>query len=108
MDVDQRKRDAADFALWKSAKPGEPRWPSPWGEGRPGWHIECSSMIETVMGSVIDIHGGETEVEAVRRVGWLRRRKGRGRRTSRGAPCVQLLSILESSEAICFGSLSMS
>ncbi|KAF5828699.1 cysteinyl-tRNA synthetase [Dunaliella salina] len=56
--VDERKRSPADFALWKAAKPGEPAWPSPWGEGRPGWHIECSSMICRVMGDVIDIHGG--------------------------------------------------
>ncbi|KAL4458944.1 hypothetical protein ABPG75_013809 [Micractinium tetrahymenae] len=56
--VDERKRGAADFALWKSAKPGEPTWDSPWGPGRPGWHIECSTMIREVMGEVIDIHGG--------------------------------------------------
>jgi cysteinyl-tRNA synthetase len=56
--VDGRKRGAADFALWKAAKPGEPSWPSPWGPGRPGWHIECSSMIEALMGDTIDIHGG--------------------------------------------------
>jgi tRNA synthetases class I (C) catalytic domain len=55
---DSRKRHPADFALWKSAKPGEPTWSSPWGDGRPGWHIECSSMIRTLMGPVIDIHGG--------------------------------------------------
>lgn len=52
------KRSAADFALWKSAKPGEPTWDSPWGKGRPGWHLECSSMIRHLMGPVIDIHGG--------------------------------------------------
>jgi cysteinyl-tRNA synthetase len=56
--VDERKRGAADFALWKAAKPGEPTWDSPWGPGRPGWHIECSAMIREVMGEVIDIHGG--------------------------------------------------
>jgi cysteinyl-tRNA synthetase len=56
--VDSRKKSPEDFALWKSAKPGEPVWESPWGEGRPGWHIECSSMIRTLMGPVIDIHGG--------------------------------------------------
>lgn len=56
--VDERKRGAADFALWKAAKPGEPTWDSPWGPGRPGWHIECSAMIREVMGKVIDIHGG--------------------------------------------------
>jgi cysteinyl-tRNA synthetase len=57
--VDPRKRDAADFALWKGAKAGEPSWPSPWGPGRPGWHIECSAMIRAVLGEdPIDIHGG--------------------------------------------------
>lgn len=56
--VDERKRNPADFALWKGAKPGEPAWPSPWGPGRPGWHIECSSMIRELLGPVIDIHGG--------------------------------------------------
>ncbi len=53
-----RKRSAADFALWKSAKPGEPAWDSPWGKGRPGWHIECSAMSRTILGETFDIHGG--------------------------------------------------
>ncbi|MBL9002716.1 MAG: cysteine--tRNA ligase [Myxococcales bacterium] len=57
-EVDPRKRDAADFALWKAAKPGEPSWPSPWGNGRPGWHIECSAMSEKYLGPVFDLHGG--------------------------------------------------
>ncbi|HVY85175.1 MAG TPA: cysteine--tRNA ligase [Caulobacterales bacterium] len=52
------KRDASDFALWKAAKPGEPAWDAPFGRGRPGWHIECSAMIEEELGSPIDIHGG--------------------------------------------------
>ena len=56
--LDTRKRNPSDFALWKSAKPGEPTWGSPWGPGRPGWHIECSAMIRKLMGPVIDIHGG--------------------------------------------------
>ena len=56
--VDERKRAPADFALWKSAKPGEPSWPSPWGDGRPGWHIECSAMTEAHLGTTFDIHGG--------------------------------------------------
>ena len=47
-----------DFALWKSAKPGEPYWESPWGHGRPGWHIECSAMALNTLGETIDIHGG--------------------------------------------------
>ncbi len=54
----QRKRNAADFALWKSAKPGEPSWESPWGPGRPGWHIECSAMSRALLGDTFDIHGG--------------------------------------------------
>jgi cysteinyl-tRNA synthetase len=53
-----RKRSPADFALWKSAKPGEPAWDSPWGKGRPGWHIECSAMSRTILGETFDIHGG--------------------------------------------------
>lgn len=53
-----RKKNAADFALWKSAKPGEPSWDSPWGKGRPGWHIECSAMSKKILGETFDIHGG--------------------------------------------------
>ena len=53
-----RKRSSGDFALWKSAKPGEPSWPSPWGQGRPGWHIECSAMSRGILGQTFDIHGG--------------------------------------------------
>ncbi|MEM8613288.1 MAG: cysteine--tRNA ligase [Cyanobacteria bacterium P01_H01_bin.105] len=56
--TDQKKRDPFDFALWKAAKPGEPAWESPWGMGRPGWHIECSAMIRARLGETIDIHGG--------------------------------------------------
>ncbi len=58
VEVDERKRDPRDFALWKAAKPGEPWWPSPWGPGRPGWHIECSAMSMTYLGESFDIHGG--------------------------------------------------
>jgi cysteinyl-tRNA synthetase len=58
VEVDERKRSPVDFALWKSAKPGEPSWPSPWGAGRPGWHIECSAMVIRHLGEVFDIHGG--------------------------------------------------
>ena len=53
-----KKRSAADFALWKAAKPGEPSWDSPWGQGRPGWHIECSAMSRKILGESFDIHGG--------------------------------------------------
>ena len=52
------KRDPRDFALWKAAKPGEPSWPTPWGAGRPGWHLECSAMTQTYLGESFDIHGG--------------------------------------------------
>jgi cysteinyl-tRNA synthetase len=58
VEVDERKRDPLDFALWKAAKPGEPAWPSPWGPGRPGWHIECSAMAMEYLGPSFDIHGG--------------------------------------------------
>ncbi len=59
VEVDERKQDPLDFALWKAAKPGEPSWPSPWGAGRPGWHIECSVMsIKTLKSETFDIHGG--------------------------------------------------
>lgn len=58
VDVDERKRHPMDFALWKSSKPGEPAWESPWGSGRPGWHIECSAMSIRHLGDTFDIHGG--------------------------------------------------
>ncbi|MEE9172134.1 MAG: cysteine--tRNA ligase [candidate division NC10 bacterium] len=58
VEVDERKRDPHDFALWKSTKPGEPSWESPWGPGRPGWHIECSAMSMEHLGESFDIHGG--------------------------------------------------
>ncbi|MBI2091838.1 MAG: cysteine--tRNA ligase [Deltaproteobacteria bacterium] len=56
--VDEDKNDPLDFALWKASKPDEPKWPSPWGEGRPGWHIECSAMSSKYLGQPFDIHGG--------------------------------------------------
>ncbi len=62
VEVDERKRDPLDFALWKAAKPGEPHWPSPWGEGRPGWHLECSVMSEKELGPSFDIHGGASDL----------------------------------------------
>jgi cysteinyl-tRNA synthetase len=58
IEIDPRKRNPMDFALWKASKPGEPKWPSPWGEGRPGWHIECSAMSMKYLGETFDIHGG--------------------------------------------------
>ena len=61
-EVDPAKRDAVDFALWKSAKPGEPAWESPWGEGRPGWHIECSAMSLKYLGEAFDFHGGGNDL----------------------------------------------
>lgn len=60
--VDERKKDPMDFAVWKSQKPGEPAWDSPWGPGRPGWHIECSSMAYNLLGETIDIHAGGTDL----------------------------------------------
>ena len=62
IDVDERKESPMDFALWKSAKPGEPSWDSPWGPGRPGWHIECSAMSLNHLGEQIDIHGGGNDL----------------------------------------------
>ncbi len=62
VDVDDRKEHELDFALWKAAKPGEPSWDSAWGEGRPGWHIECSAMALQFLGDQIDIHGGGQDV----------------------------------------------
>jgi len=58
VEVDERKRDPLDFALWKSSRPGEPAWDSPWGPGRPGWHIECSAMASKYLGDTFDIHAG--------------------------------------------------
>jgi cysteinyl-tRNA synthetase len=63
VDVERAKRDPLDFVLWKSAKPGEPGWPSPWGEGRPGWHIECSAMSTDCLGNHFDIHGGGMDLQ---------------------------------------------
>ena len=57
------KRNPADFALWKAAKPGEPAWDSPWGKGRPGWHIECSAMSMKYLGETLDIHGGGLDLQ---------------------------------------------
>jgi cysteinyl-tRNA synthetase len=58
VEINEAKADPLDFALWKAAKPGEPAWPSPWGAGRPGWHIECSAMSTACLGAHFDIHGG--------------------------------------------------
>jgi cysteinyl-tRNA synthetase len=61
--VDDSKLDPLDFVLWKHAKPGEPSWASPWGDGRPGWHIECSAMSTSLLGSYFDIHGGGEDLK---------------------------------------------
>ncbi|MBP2033145.1 cysteinyl-tRNA synthetase [Clostridium algifaecis] len=63
IDIDERKKDPMDFAVWKSQKPGEPAWKSPWGMGRPGWHIECSCMAYNLLGDTIDIHAGGSDLE---------------------------------------------
>ena len=63
VDINLEKRHPMDFVLWKGAKPGEPYWQSPWGEGRPGWHIECSAMSERYLGSHFDIHGGGQDLQ---------------------------------------------
>jgi cysteinyl-tRNA synthetase len=62
IEIDERKEDPLDFALWKAAKPGEPTWPSPWSDGRPGWHIECSAMCSHHLNGQVDIHGGGTDL----------------------------------------------
>ena len=61
--VDERKKDPMDFAIWKAQKPGEPAWNSPWGMGRPGWHIECSCMAKKLLGETIDIHAGGSDLK---------------------------------------------
>ena len=63
VEVDEAKRDPLDFVLWKHAKPGEPSWDSPWGAGRPGWHIECSAMSTTLLGTHFDLHGGGLDLK---------------------------------------------
>lgn len=63
VEVDKRKENPQDFVLWKAAKPGEIKWPSPWGEGRPGWHIECSAMALRYAGTTLDIHGGGQDLQ---------------------------------------------
>lgn len=63
VEVDERKHHPFDFVLWKQAKPGEISWSSPWGEGRPGWHIECSAMVRKYLGNTIDIHGGGQDLQ---------------------------------------------
>jgi cysteinyl-tRNA synthetase len=63
VEVSDKKRNPGDFALWKAAKPGEPKWDSPWGPGRPGWHIECSAMSMKLLGQTLDIHGGGLDLQ---------------------------------------------
>jgi len=63
VEVDPSKQDPLDFVLWKRSKPDEPKWPSPWGEGRPGWHIECSAMSSRLLGEHFDIHGGGEDLQ---------------------------------------------
>jgi len=62
VEVEESKKNPLDFALWKASKPGEPSWPSPWGDGRPGWHIECSAMSRKFLGETLDIHGGGVDL----------------------------------------------
>jgi cysteinyl-tRNA synthetase len=63
IEVSDKKRNPGDFALWKGAKPGEPKWDSPWGPGRPGWHIECSAMSMKLLGQTLDVHGGGLDLQ---------------------------------------------
>src|SRR5205807_8329864 len=63
IEISEKKHSPWDFALWKGAKPGEPKWDSPWGPGRPGWHIECSAMSMKYLGETLDIHGGGLDLQ---------------------------------------------
>ena len=63
VDINEKKKNPLDFALWKKAKPNEPHWASPWSEGRPGWHIECSAMSRAILGDTLDIHAGGSDLE---------------------------------------------
>ena len=67
----ERKRSPRDFALWKAEKPGEPAWDSPWGPGRPGWHVECSAMSRRLLGRTFDIHAGGLDLVFPHRHGGL-------------------------------------
>ncbi len=74
IEVDPRKHHPMDFALWKNGKPGEPVWDSPWGPGRPGWHIECSAMSSRYLGETFDIHGGgKTSSSRIMKMNWPNR-----------------------------------
>jgi len=79
----EKKRDALDFALWKSAKEGEPSWPSPWGQGRPGWHIECSAMSSDILGDEFDIHGGGIDLIFPHHENEVAQSEGAGKRFAR-------------------------
>jgi len=79
----EKKRGALDFALWKKAKEGEPSWPSPWGDGRPGWHIECSVMSSDILGDEFDIHGGGIDLVFPHHENEIAQAEGRGKRFAR-------------------------
>lgn len=80
IDVNEAKDDPLDFALWKGSKPGEPKWASPWGEGRPGWHIECSSMSSKYLGQPFDIHGGGRDLVFPHHENEIAQAEGSGRK----------------------------
>ncbi len=80
VEVDEEKRSPVDFALWKAAKPGEPTWESPWGPGRPGWHIECSAMSLEILGEGFDIHGGGDDLVFPHHENEIAQSEGAGRR----------------------------
>ncbi|MDP2921768.1 MAG: cysteine--tRNA ligase [Candidatus Omnitrophota bacterium] len=79
----ENKKDALDFALWKAAKPDEPSWPSPWGNGRPGWHIECSVMSSDILGGEFDIHGGGIDLIFPHHENEIAQSEGAGKRFAR-------------------------
>ena len=82
VEIDEAKDDPLDFVLWKAAKPGEPAWDSPWGKGRPGWHIECSVMSSALLGAHFDIHGGGEDLSSRTTRTRSRSRKAQTRRSS--------------------------
>ena len=88
-----RKENPVDFALWKSAKPGEISWDSPWGSGRPGWHIECSVMSTEILGDTIDIHGGGADLEFPHHTNEIASQKPKQARLSPTIGCIMALSI---------------
>ena len=90
IEIDERKRDPLDFVLWKAAKPSEPHWDSPWGIGRPGWHIECSAMTHKCLGETFDIHGGGPDLKFPHHENEIAQSKRRMAKNSSTLGCTQV------------------